>query len=66
MLSVCFDYSRDANFVCEREVLQTKGQPHTVLNCRHLLIKMNYGPGITFTTKREKTMIEMSLINKSV
>lgn len=33
---------------------------------RHLLIKMNNGPDITFTTKQEKTMIGMSLINSSV
>ena len=30
-VSVCFDYSRDANFVCDREVLQTNGQPNSLL-----------------------------------
>ena len=33
-VSVCSDYSRDANFVCDREVLQTKGQPNTLLHYR--------------------------------
>lgn len=31
-VSVWFDYSSDANFVWEREVLQTKGQPNSLLN----------------------------------